>query len=140
MVTAEDGLVAGFESPPSPLSAQQVSADRSGWVTTSPAKEPWWAPVPNGTAPSRTPRPPLFSSAIPRTITRSMVMSYLSKWFNTKKTPQSAAIPGSSQVPNSAGGFAFAVDDWARLDRFLILGSEGGSYYATERRLTRENA
>ena len=28
------------------------------------------------------------------------------------------------------GGFAWAVDDWARLRRFLILGSEGGSYYA----------
>jgi 60 kDa SS-A/Ro ribonucleoprotein len=64
----------------------------------------------------------------------------LSKWFNTKKTPQSAEIPGTSQVPNSAGGFAFAVDDWARLDRFLILGAEGGSYYASERELTRENA
>jgi 60 kDa SS-A/Ro ribonucleoprotein len=67
-------------------------------------------------------------------------MSYLSKWFGTKKTPQSAAIPGTSQVPNSAGGFAFAVDAWTRLDRFLILGSESGSYYATERKLTREAA
>lgn len=67
-------------------------------------------------------------------------MSYLSKWFNTKRTPQSAPIPGTSQVANSAGGFAFAVDEWTRLDRFLILGSEGGSYYATERKLTRENA
>src|SRR4051812_28929263 len=67
-------------------------------------------------------------------------MSYLNKWFNTKQTPQSARIPGTSQVPNSAGGFAFAVDDWARLDRFLILGAEGGSYYASERKLTRENA
>jgi 60 kDa SS-A/Ro ribonucleoprotein len=43
-------------------------------------------------------------------------------------------------VPNSAGGFAFPVDDWMRLDRFLVLGSEGGSYYASERALTRENA
>jgi 60 kDa SS-A/Ro ribonucleoprotein len=43
-------------------------------------------------------------------------------------------------VPNSAGGFAWAVDDWTRLRRFLILGSEGGSYYAGERELTRENA
>jgi 60 kDa SS-A/Ro ribonucleoprotein len=67
-------------------------------------------------------------------------MSYLSKWFNKNNTPQSAPIPGTSQVPNSAGGFAFAVDDWTRLDRFLILGSEGGSYYASERKLTRENA
>ena len=67
-------------------------------------------------------------------------MSYLSKWWSKNKTPQSAPIPGTSQVPNSAGGFAFAVDDWARLDRFLILGAEGGSYYATERQLTRDNA
>jgi 60 kDa SS-A/Ro ribonucleoprotein len=67
-------------------------------------------------------------------------MSYLSKWFSIKKTPQSAPIPGTSQVPNSGGGFAFAVDDWTRLDRFLILGSEGGSYYATEPTLTRDNA
>lgn len=51
--------------------------------------------------------------------------------------PQSKPIPG--QVPNSAGGFSFAVDQWARLDRFLVLGSEGGSYYAGERELTVEN-
>jgi 60 kDa SS-A/Ro ribonucleoprotein len=62
------------------------------------------------------------------------------KHFNTRRTPQSEPIPGSAQVPNSAGGYAFAVDDWARLERFLILGSEGGSYYASERALTVENA
>jgi 60 kDa SS-A/Ro ribonucleoprotein len=44
------------------------------------------------------------------------------------------------QVKNSAGGFTFAIDDFDRLERFLILGSEGGTYYATERKLTRENA
>lgn len=44
------------------------------------------------------------------------------------------------QVPNSAGGYTFDVGDWGRLDRFLILGSEGGSYYATERKLTKDNA
>ena len=43
------------------------------------------------------------------------------------------------QVPNSAGGHAFPVDDMTRLHRFLILGSEGGSYYADERKLTLEN-
>jgi 60 kDa SS-A/Ro ribonucleoprotein len=60
------------------------------------------------------------------------------KLFSTRRTPQSEPIPGT--VANSAGGFVFAVDDWMRLDRFLVLGSEGGSYYATERALTRENA
>jgi 60 kDa SS-A/Ro ribonucleoprotein len=49
-------------------------------------------------------------------------------------------MPDSEQVPNSAGGFAWSVDDWTRLRRFLILGSEGGSYYASELELTRKNA
>jgi 60 kDa SS-A/Ro ribonucleoprotein len=62
------------------------------------------------------------------------------KHFKTRQTPQTEPIPGSAQVPNSAGGYTFAVDDWTRLERFLILGSEGGSYYASERALTIENA
>jgi 60 kDa SS-A/Ro ribonucleoprotein len=66
-------------------------------------------------------------------------MSYL-KHHGTRRVPQKAPIPGSGQVRNSAGGFAWAVDDWTRLRRFLILGSEGGSYYASKWTLTRENA
>jgi 60 kDa SS-A/Ro ribonucleoprotein len=66
-------------------------------------------------------------------------MSYL-KRQRTRCVPQWAPIRGSNQVPNSAGGFAWAVDDWTRLRRFLILGSEGGSYYASEWTLTRDNA
>lgn len=46
----------------------------------------------------------------------------------------------AGQVQNNAGGFVFEVDDWARLRRFLILGSEGGTYYTKERKLTRDNA
>ena len=46
---------------------------------------------------------------------------------STRSTPQSETIPGSGQVPNSAGGYAFPVDDWVRLERFLILGSEAGA-------------
>ena len=68
-----------------------------------------------------------------------MTTTYASH-FSTRSTPQSEAIPGKTMVQNSAGGFSFAVDDWTRLERFLILGSEGGSYYATERGLTIENA
>ena len=56
----------------------------------------------------------------------------------TRETPQSEPIR-DDQVANSAGGFAWAVDDWTRLRRFLILGSEGGSYYASEHDLTKEN-
>lgn len=66
-------------------------------------------------------------------------MRYLTQ-FRTRMTPQSHPIPGTDQVPNSAGGFAWAVDDWMRLERFLILGSERGTYYISERTLTLENA
>ena len=66
-------------------------------------------------------------------------MNY-TKHVSTKATPQSQPIPGTAQVKNSAGGFTFKVDDWARLDRFLILGTEGGSYYASEKKLTVTNA
>lgn len=59
---------------------------------------------------------------------------------STRATPQREPIPGSRQVRNSAGGHAYPVDDWVRLDRFLVLGTEGGSYYAGERELTRDNA
>lgn len=51
-----------------------------------------------------------------------------------------AARPLAGQVPNDAGGWVYALDDWARLDRFLILGSEAGTYYASAEALTAENA
>lgn len=51
---------------------------------------------------------------------------------------QTDVAPGMAR--NAAGGAAFPVDDWKRMERFLVLGSEGGSYYASERALTRENA
>ena len=55
-------------------------------------------------------------------------------------TPQAEPMPGTRQVRNDAGGYAWAVDAWARLDRFLVLGTEGGTYYVGERALTRDNA
>lgn len=66
-------------------------------------------------------------------------MNY-TKHYSARKTPQNQPIPGKDMVANSAGGFAFAVDDWARLQRFLILGSDGGTYYIGEQKLTIENA
>ncbi len=66
------------------------------------------------------------------------------KYFATRLrhlvTPQREAIPNTSQVANSAGGYAWPVDQWTRLDRFLVLGSEGGTFYVGERELTQENA
>ena len=67
-------------------------------------------------------------------------MFKFTKFFATRATPQREPIPGSTQIANSAGGFAWQIDDWARLDRFLILGSEGGAFYITERALTIDSA
>jgi 60 kDa SS-A/Ro ribonucleoprotein len=66
-------------------------------------------------------------------------MNYL-KQHGTRQTPQSQPIPGrTDQVQNTAGGHVWRADKWQRLNRFLILGSEGGSYYADQRTLTTEN-
>jgi 60 kDa SS-A/Ro ribonucleoprotein len=64
-------------------------------------------------------------------------MNYLTNILR-KQTPQTEPLTG--QVRNSDIGHSWATDDWTRLDRFLVLGSEGGSFYAGERELTRENA
>lgn len=66
--------------------------------------------------------------------------SRIRKYFSTRQTVQSEPIPGLSQVLNNNRGYVFAVDEWTRLDRFLVLGTEGGSYYASEQKLTVENA
>jgi 60 kDa SS-A/Ro ribonucleoprotein len=67
-----------------------------------------------------------------------MAINY-AKPFNRRATSQSQPIPGSTQVPNSAGGYSWQVNDWMCFDRFLILGAEGGTYYITERDLVKEN-
>ncbi|MBM3460230.1 MAG: TROVE domain-containing protein, partial [Armatimonadetes bacterium] len=67
-------------------------------------------------------------------------MRYLKNLLSKKNTPQSEPIPGAGQVQNSAAGYTWKVDDWTRLNRFLILGCEGGSYYSSERKLAVENA
>lgn len=62
--------------------------------------------------------------------------------YSTRQNVQSQPIPGreTDMVENNAGGYTFQVDDWKRLDRFLLLGSESGSYYVNEKNLTIDNA
>lgn len=56
-----------------------------------------------------------------------------------------SSVPGQQikiredQVKNNAGGFVFKVDDLTRVRRFLILGTDGGTYYVTEKALTIQN-
>lgn len=57
----------------------------------------------------------------------------------TKPIPQSEPL-NDRQIVNHAGGYVFALDDWKRLDRFLILGSDAPTYYQKAADLTRENA
>lgn len=54
-------------------------------------------------------------------------------------TSQRHPIPDKNMVENNAGGFVFQVDKWSYLYRFLIIGSEGGSYYVHHKDLTKQN-
>lgn len=47
------------------------------------------------------------------------------------KTSQTTSAR-ADQVKNDAGGFVFSVSDQSRLERFLILGVDGGTYYVNE--------
>ena len=59
-----------------------------------------------------------------------------------RQTLQSEPIPGreADQVQNDAGGFAYAITAWDRLARFLILGSDSGTYYVGGREMTKQCA
>lgn len=68
-------------------------------------------------------------------------MRYLQNLIDTNETTQQERLAHrSEQVRNSSGGYVWAVDRWTRLERFLILGSEGGTYYVGEHALTIQNA
>ncbi len=66
-------------------------------------------------------------------------MASYSDDVQTVSTPQTEPIRGKDQIKNRAGGYGFKLDDWGRLDRFLILGHDGGSYYAAQRELSVES-
>lgn len=63
-------------------------------------------------------------------------MTRYSAIFTPNKTPQHEKAR-EDQAQNSAGGFVFQLDCWKRLDRFLILGTEGGTYYVGEKAHTK---
>jgi len=63
------------------------------------------------------------------------IMSTL--FSNRGGTPQLQPLPG--QIANNAGGFYYEIDDYTLLDRFLILGTESGTYYVNPVKLTLQN-
>ena len=67
-----------------------------------------------------------------------MSHKYMTGVLSKKSTPQSKPLPDEHQVQNNAGGYVYQIDEWKRLDRFLILGAEGGTYYVKEQKLTDE--
>jgi len=58
--------------------------------------------------------------------------------ISTRRTPQTERTD-PEQVRNSAGGYVFQADDEVRIQRFLTLGTTGGTYYASEQKLTKDN-
>lgn len=61
------------------------------------------------------------------------------KNVSTKATPQNKRTLGRNEVKNDAGGYVFEVSDSDRLDRFLILGTDGGTYYVGEAKHVEDN-
>lgn len=56
---------------------------------------------------------------------------------NYRNTSVTTKLPG--QVENNTGGFVYQISDESRLERFLILGTDGGTYYVKEQELTEQN-
>lgn len=56
-------------------------------------------------------------------------------YFNRLNT-RGYQVPAPAMVTNNGGGMGFKIDPWKQLDRFLVLGTESGTYYVSERKLT----
>ncbi len=80
-----------------------------------------------------------FTAAFPFLLRRMTNMTTALAQLYAGPTPQIERAD-ARQVRNNAGGFVFTIDCWARLDRFLVLGTEASTYYQSARELTRENA
>jgi 60 kDa SS-A/Ro ribonucleoprotein len=59
-------------------------------------------------------------------------------WLESQ-VPQSQPLD-AAQKQNNAGGFTYTLDEFGRLERFLILGADKNTYYVGKDRLSLENA
>ena len=66
-----------------------------------------------------------------------MSSNYLRAHLN-KPTPQSEPLD-DTQIKNRAGGHVYKIDPLDQVRRFLVMGTEGGTFYANEREMTKEN-
>lgn len=70
----------------------------------------------------------------------------LAQQLSTKQSPivgspVTAPIKGreADMAVNHTGGFTFVLDMWGVLDRFIMIGSEGGGAYVNEKDLTKQS-
>lgn len=66
-------------------------------------------------------------------------MKALDEAVKGRRTQRDPILGRTDMVKNSEGGYVFPVGLWERVDRFLILGTEGGSYYVQQKDLTKAN-
>lgn len=68
-------------------------------------------------------------------------MANYTKTYNpyNNAIPQTEKIPGTNQKINNAGGYSYVITPMQRLERFVVLGSEAGTYYTEARKLTKDN-
>jgi 60 kDa SS-A/Ro ribonucleoprotein len=72
-----------------------------------------------------------------------MTFNNLAKNTNTRqaaKTTSQMQPAGNAPVPqvkNNAGGFVFEITPLQKLDRFLIIGTSGGTFYQSEKDITK---
>jgi 60 kDa SS-A/Ro ribonucleoprotein len=81
----------------------------------------------------------IFIHLIKRELTMYNVNDFSELDATLKTTASSVNVKSKGTVKNSTGGYVFKVDEFKRLDRFLILGSEQGTYYINKTTLTKEN-
>lgn len=65
--------------------------------------------------------------------------SYAKTFVNSSRKPQSKKQT-KGQKKNNAGGYSFQLDDFSQLKRFLILGSDSPTFYASENKMVKNNA
>lgn len=65
-------------------------------------------------------------------------MTYKSDVRTRNKNAGQREQAREDQVQNHEGGYVFKLDAWAVLDRFLVLGTVGGTYYCGQREATKE--
>jgi len=60
-------------------------------------------------------------------------MSALTEFSENRVTTPQGEKARDDQVVNNAGGFVFSIGPWEAFKRFLVLGTEGGTYYASQK-------